>query len=195
MIGIRERIEKVAKAMFLAHHRYRFDLGISLPDAEQQRRFPATSIEQKERGDDPLETMWAALPWKEQLPFEYYAQAALRFLGCVQETGDYRCESCGVLVPENVGKVGSHAVVGIDAAGDPYPVECGPVSRVPGEVYCPEPGAVARAVEALARECEFCHEMHSLVKIGGQESAGRCGPGVCGVWDAKAALRGEGGET
>ena len=88
MIGIRERIEKVAKAMFLAHHRYRFDLGISLPDAEQQRRFPATSIEQKERGDDPLETMWAALPWKEQLPFEYYAQAALRFLGCVDEKGE-----------------------------------------------------------------------------------------------------------
>ena len=88
MIGIRERIEKVAKAMFLAHHRYRFDLGISLPDAEQQRRFPATSIEQKERGDDPLETMWAALPWKEQLPFEYYAQAALRFLGSVDEKGE-----------------------------------------------------------------------------------------------------------
>jgi len=64
-----------------------------------------------------------------------------------------------------------------------------------GEVMALERGAVGKALGALARECEFCHEMHSWHKIGGQETAGRCGPGVCGVWDAKAALRGEGGET
>jgi hypothetical protein len=48
---------------------------------------------------------------------------------------------------------------------------------------------VNRALDALARECEFCHGMHSILKIAGNEASIRCGPGLCGVWDAKAALR------
>jgi len=76
------------KAMFMAHHRYRFDLGISLPKHEQERRFPGTTIAEAETDSDPLSTMWERMPWQEREAFAYYAKAALRFVGSVDAKGE-----------------------------------------------------------------------------------------------------------